>query len=272
MIPEVRELAAGAQQESDVYPAIHYLVRRLGDGHSGFFPPVANSAFRSGGAANPVPDVRVAGGDIGYIKMDGYGGAERSAMIRYSNTVHSRLLAAKPTVRCGWIVDIRGNGGGNMNPMLSALRPFLGEGKLGYFIFRSNRSDWSAKSSAEIFGMPRSSNELDDLGKAPVAVLTGPRTASSGEIVAIAFRGRARTRSFGMPTAGLSTSNQPFQLPGGSMLNLTTAIDADRNGVKFGHEVPPDERIEATADAESDAAMAAAMAWLRAESKCGAGK
>ena len=34
----------------------------------------------------------------------------------------------------GWIVDLRGNGGGNMWPMLAGIGPILGEGIAGYFI------------------------------------------------------------------------------------------------------------------------------------------
>ena len=71
-----REMAAGALTETDVYPAIAYLVRRLGDGHSGFFPPAVSNAVRTGGAENPIPDVRIVDGNIGYIRIDGYSGIE----------------------------------------------------------------------------------------------------------------------------------------------------------------------------------------------------
>lgn len=88
---------------------------------------------------------------------------------------------------------------------------------------------------------------LSPLVSAWVAVLTGPRTASSGEAVAIAFRGRPDTRSFGLPTAGLSTANGTFPLPDGSMLLLTAAVDADRTGRKYRDKVDPDETIGADA-------------------------
>src|SRR4051812_15802719 len=35
---------------------------------------------------------------------------------------------------CGWIVDIRGNRGGSMWPMLAGVGPILGEGLVGEFI------------------------------------------------------------------------------------------------------------------------------------------
>ena len=102
-----------------------------------------------------------------------------------------------------------------------------------------------------------------------VAVLTGPRTASSGEAVAISFKGRPRTRSFGQPTIGLSSANGTFPLPDGAMILLTTAIEADRTGKQYGEKVDPDEIVPAPAasappaNSIDDATMAAAIAWLR---------
>lgn len=267
-LAEVRELAAGAQRDEDVYPALQYLARRLGDNHSSFYPPVASSGIRSGGAANPIPDVRTVDNNVGYIRMAGYSGIERTAMMRYATAVHARLTATKPQVTCGWIVDLRGNTGGNMNPMLAGLRPFLGENALGYFVSPTSRSEWSARTASDYNNIPRHGRALDDLEKAPVAVLTGNRTASSGEIIAISFRGRQRTRSFGQPTGGYSTANAMFPLPGGSMMNVTTAIDADRNGVRFGHQIAPDVPVDSASGAGADAVQAAAIAWLRTESKC----
>ncbi|MGV9658891.1 S41 family peptidase [Streptomyces koyangensis] len=57
----------------------------------------------------------------------------------------------------------------------------------------------------------------------PVAVLTGPRTASAGEAVAIAFRERPDTRTFGDPTSGVPTANAPYPLSDGALVVLTTA-------------------------------------------------
>jgi C-terminal processing protease CtpA/Prc len=114
--------------------------------------------------------------------------------------------------------------------------------------------------------------DLAALEETPVAVLIGPLTASSGEAVAIAFRGRARTTSFGQPTAGLSSANEMFPLPDGAMIGLTTAVDVDRTGRRYGETVDPDEAVGAPAAATSasapvvsldDPTVAAAAGWLR---------
>ena len=82
-----------------------------------------------------------------------------------------------------------------------------------------------------------------DLSKIPVVVVTGAKTASSGEAVAVAFRGRPHTRSVGQPTLGVSTSNQMYPLPGGAGLNLTTARFVDRTGRAYGDALVPDETV-----------------------------
>ncbi len=105
------------------------------------------------------------------------------------------------------------------------------------------------------------------LESAWVAVLTGPNTASSGEAVTIAFRGRQNTRSFGLPTNGLSTANGTFPLPDGAMILLTTAIEVDRTGRRYGGKIDPDERQE-SASKDNDAAMTAATEWLKKAPGC----
>jgi len=98
-------------------------------------------------------------------------------------------------------------------------------------------------------------------------VLTGPRTASSGEAVTISFIGRPRTRLFGLPTAGLSTANATLPLPSGAMLVLTTAVEADRTGKRYGEKITPDEVIPAAASgAADDPQMERAVAWLKSQS------
>lgn len=91
----------------------------------------------------------------------------------------------------------------------------------------------------------QSSNTYDLKSQNPyVAILTDNITASSGEAVAIAFKGRDKTKSFGMPTFGVSTSNRSHTLSDGSRINLTESVFADRNKTKYGNSVPPDLSCE----------------------------
>jgi carboxyl-terminal processing protease len=266
--PEVRAAAAGASRTSDVYPAIKMLLARLGDNHSFFMPPVATSDFKSGGAQNPPAEVRSLPGGVGYISVPAYDGADPEAGKAYVRRVHEAIAATKASASCGWVVDLRKNGGGNMWPMLSGLRPLLGDGVLGSFEGRSGKSTkWTAIDPEFDVG-PLAA--LNDLEFAWVAVLTGPQTASSGEFVTIAFRGRPRTRSFGLPTAGLSTGNATFPLPDSSMILLTTVVGADRTGKRYGGKIEPDETIEGVQPTcpSDDPILDAAVRWLKQSPGC----
>jgi hypothetical protein len=89
-------------------------------------------------------------------------------------------------------------------------------------------------------------------------VLTDRAVVSSGEGVAIAFRGRLATRSFGMPTCGLSTGNTDFPLSDGAILVLTESVMADRLKRKYGDSIPPDEIVS-----DPKQAVERAVAWLQ---------
>jgi peptidase S41-like protein len=263
--PRVRLLAAGAKVSADTYPAIRYLLTSLNDRHSFLMPPAQNAAFTTGGADNPIPEVRVNPDGVGVITMQGYSGGDPAASKKYAEQLHGRLAASKETAACGWVLDLRPNTGGNMWPMLAGLKPFLGDAPLGTFESPDGSGPpWVAGRDLDV----TSPAALAALEHAWVAVITGPRTASSGEAVTISFKGRPRTRSFGQPTNGLSTANGDFPLPDGAMILLTTAIEVDRTGRRYGAKVDPDE-VQEAAGPNGDPAMSAASAWLKSASACG---
>jgi hypothetical protein len=264
---EARTLAGGAVETSDAYPAIRYLVARLGDPHSFVLPPAEN-AGRSAGENNPDPEVRSLDDRCGYLNMPGYFGTEPRAMRRYTKHLHRLIGHAVPGTACGWVLDLRQNQGGNIWPMLAALKPFLGAQNVGSFVDPAGTSSpWIAGAGVDV----EPAAAPMGLETAWVAVLTGPQTADSGEAVAIAFRGRPHTRSFGAPTAGLSTANETFPLPDKGAIVLTVGVDVDRNGRRYGDSIEPDERVESGREqpAGSDAVLAAAEAWLTRVGGCG---
>ena len=111
---------------------------------------------------------------------------------------------------------------------------------------------------------------LKGLETARVAVLTGPRTVGAGEAVTIAFRGRPQTRSFGQPTAGVSTATSTFPLSDGATILLTTSTMADRSGKRYGASVEPDELIAAGVEPKDgrDPTLSAAIRWLKQSPPC----
>ncbi|KRE96776.1 hypothetical protein ASG87_15750 [Frateuria sp. Soil773] len=256
--PRIRAMAKGAKQTTDVYPAIRALLAALGDHHSLFMEPGPSHRYEHQGRTSAPPVVALKPGGIGYIGMPGYSGTDPAASRAFVGTMVEAIGRIAPQVSHGWIVDLRQDSGGNMRPMLAGLRPLLGGRPVGAFRGSSGRLSPFGATDPMDDGLPTG----PDLQHAPVAVLTGPRTASSGEVVAVAFRGRPATRSFGQPTAGLSTGNAPVALPDGSTIFLTEAVDVDRNGRAYGGKLAPDEAVAETGDAGRDAPLAAAMAWL----------
>lgn len=97
-----------------------------------------------------------------------------------------------------------------------------------------------------------------DLPQCRIAVVIGPRTASSGEAVAVAFRARPEVRFFGQTTAGLATSNQGLPLPDGGALILTTGVMLDRAGAAYPQGISPEVLVPVDHEA-----IEAAAGWLR---------
>jgi carboxyl-terminal processing protease len=185
------------------------------------------------------------------------------------------LQAQKPD---GWIIDLRGNGGGNMWPMLAGIGAVLGEGDLGAFESpNGDREVWFYKAGKAGSHSAQGQDEMAAYVEQPplalpgvpwVAVLLDRGTASSGEAIAISFAGRPRERSFGEHTGGFSTSNQMYPLSDGAALFLCVAIEADRTGHRYPDGLDPDVKLPAPDSRpteEKDAVLQAAEDWIAAQ-------
>ncbi|MDI9275207.1 S41 family peptidase [Stenotrophomonas sp. PFBMAA-4] len=227
-------------------------------------------------AESPAVDARIGVLKVGPFVED----LQRSEQERhdarkaYALALQQRIVDLDDGTRCAWVVDAGSNGGGNMWPMLLGLLPLLrgtpdAQGALIGAFRSADGLQWWRQGEGEVRqdgtqGL-RSRQAAYRLraGSAPVAVLIGARTASSGEAVALAFRGQAGSRSFGQPSAGFSTGNRPVTLVDGTTLLLTHNVMADRNGQGDGAKLQPDETT-----ATGPATLAAAQAWLLAQPAC----
>lgn len=174
----------------------------------------------------------------------------------YTDTLATGL--AEPGV-CGVVVDLRGNSGGDMGPMVAGVAKLLPDGVLQTFVTGERRSEVRLTRGRVTGGgtsitAPRATPRLD----VPVAVLVDERTASSGEQTLIALRGREGVHVFGVPTAGYASVNQQIPLYTGATLQLTVGVTESHTGELLGETpIPPDT------DTRSGAAAAdAARAWL----------
>lgn len=260
--------AAGIMTIEETYPVIVSALDRIGDGHSFFREPISSAPP----AVGDEPSAALLG-DVGYLDVPAFSGGGTdgdSLALLYHDLIEGvDTVSAQP---CRWVVDLRGNTGGNMWPMIAGVGPILGEDTVGFFVDPDSifKSWVYADGEARINGEPvnAASPAYELVTPQPhVAVLTDSLTASSGEAVAVAFRGRAGARSFGHATWGLSTANAPFLLDDGAVIFLTVSTMVDRSGVVYGDAVPPDEMVvgEKTGDPQTDEVLEAALNWLSAQ-------
>ena len=198
---------------------------------------------------------------------------------KYADTLHDISAGLEASHPDGWVVDLRGNGGGNMYPMLAGIGFVLGEGTAGSFVLSegNTQSVWSYRSGkamvAEVVDAVVTKPPLTLTELPSVAVLIDSGTISSGEAIAVSFAGRPRARFFGTQTYGLASGNQMFRLADGAALFLNTTMDADRLGRKYPDGIEPDVSFPepTTIPGEaSDPALQAAEAWLSSLASGGA--
>ena len=193
----------------------------------------------------PIAELETLERGIVLIKLPPFSGNGEEG-IKYANTVLSIL----PDTLTGAIIDLRGNRGGNMYPMIAAVHRFLPNDIILQLRMRNHTMDINVD-----YVMKVAKVERQAAIHCPVALLTDGLTGSSGEAVLLCFRGMKNTRTFGAPTAGYASSNQPFKLPDGSQLVLTTGTDVARTGEEFCDDpIRPDVMTETPFEA--------AMEWL----------
>jgi hypothetical protein len=244
---KAHQAIAGATTPDQTYAAIRSTIQALGERHTQLFAP---RPPRPPGPAQPpvraLPQGRWVAQHVALLAMP--------SLLRdltnpaddgrpYRDAAATFIASAQAEGACGWIIDLRPHSGGDMWPGLLGLTALIGPGPHGAFIDAKGRQPWP-----KLPGPP----SLDS----PVAVLIGPRTGSSGEMIAIAFEGRPATRFFGAPTAGLTTANRPHVLSDGAVLTVTTSRVEDRDGRRYDGPIQPDLRVD------GDLAETSAVAWL----------
>lgn len=286
---------AALDSDSDGYRAAAGLAAAIGDRQTRFTDALTQR--RRGPEAPPIPPTRPSGrlldGAIGHLVLPGTSGPG-DATDSYVRTVWETLRDTPEA--CGWVVDLRGNPGGDAWVMVQGVGPLLGDGLVlraagpsgtwdlsvedGQLFFDGLAvKEWAEQpfepiSGAEelVVGLVGSSDHdrylIPDVdlpatvdGDVPVALLYDAGTASSAEIVAMAMRGRpGPLRSFGSSTAGVPLGVTGYELVDGSVLAVTTHILGDRTGTSYEDALEPDV---ATGSPLEDA-----QAWLGAQASC----
>jgi len=287
--------ATGAELTVDTYDAIRYALAALEDHHSSFHPTPAladlEAARKSPPPPSPAPAAQSSSPFTGRYEPEGllvtsagrtfalvvvtkcFSENDRQ-FVAYETKLQQIVAGLDKSHPAGWVVDLRGNVGGNMWPMLAGLGPLLGEGDhLGEFFTPDSHSTWKYRDgvAAEVENgkespYPAVAGPPYKLAGTPnVAVLVDRRTGSSGEAIAIAFRGRPATRFFGEHTEGVSTANDVVKLSDGADIWLTIGVDADRTGKQYLEGFDPDEAIQPAGNIlpdDQDPVLQGALRWL----------
>ena len=183
------------------------------------------------------------------IHLPAFAGDDENCL-RYARTI----LDSIPDTVKGVCIDLRGNHGGNMYPMIAAVHRFLPDDV--FLKFKMRRRCQSVMPINKEFVAKIVGIDIEPRINCPVAILTDDATASSGEAVLLSFRGLDNARVFGSPTAGYASANESIIFYNGSILALTVSCDIARTGEVFCEDpiVP---------DVETDSPEEDAMSWLK---------
>ncbi|MDY6065544.1 MAG: S41 family peptidase [Finegoldia sp.] len=150
----------------------------------------------------------------------------------------------------GVIVDLRGNTGGDMGPMLAGLSPIIEDGTVMYFKMGGSQTPVKLEDGANIGGgSPSKVNLKKKIRDIPIAVLTDEKTASSAEAILVILKGNENTKVFGKDSAGFVSANSTFNLTEDMTMVLTNSNYMDKNEKIYPEEpiapdVPSDNPIE----------------------------
>ena len=266
-----KRLADCPDSIQDVHQSLQMVLHSI-DKHS-FYWPVEQVQKWQNTSTDEQADIPLARGyaldeHYAYLWMPYLGSGDSVTQVLFADHLQRLIDSLDHPDLKGWVLDIRDNGGGNCWPMLAGIGPILGEGVCGYFkdedMYESWRyQDGKSYESEEVRTQVSITPYIPYLKNPPVAVLTGERTGSSGEIVAIAFKNRPDARIIGQKTAGFSTGNVNHTLSDGSMLFLAQSTYCDRKKEVYHHGLEPEIKISEAKTTSQDPALEAALKWLR---------
>lgn len=228
---------------------INKAAKVAGGKHSYLLPADKAQAREKRSNEEVSPTVTIREDGICIIHLPAFAGDDENCL-RYARTV---LDSISDTVK-GVCIDLRGNHGGNMYPMIAAVHRFLPDDIL--LKFKMRRRFRSVMPINKEFVANLVGVEIESRINCPVAILTDEETASSGEAVLLSFRGLDNARVFGSPTAGYASANESIILDNGSILALTVSCDIARTG-----EIFCDDPI--VPDVETESPEEDALLWLK---------
>ena len=250
---ECLKMIENAKSYDDTYDAIRKALS-VGGGKHSMLMTKSESQDTTESYDEVLPTVSI-DGNIAIIKLPDFLGTAEAGQ-KYAKVAEDFIHENRDKIK-GVVLDLRGNTGGDMGPMATAVSSLLPDGELVYYHYRSYDIPVTLKNGVvSNAGTGGKSLYPEEKLNVPVAILTDDMTASSGEALTLCFRGLENTRTFGAPTAGYTSVNMLYNMYDGAQMYLTVAFDKARTGEIF-KETP----IEP--DVATDSPLEAALEWLR---------
>lgn len=250
---ECLKMIENAESYEDTYPAIKKALSVCGGKHS-MLMTKSESQSTSDSYDEVLPTVSL-NGDIAVIKLPDFLGTAEAGR-KYAKVAEDFIHENRDKIK-GVVLDLRGNTGGDMGPMATAVSSLLPDGELMYYHYHSYDVPVTLKDGViSNAGTGGKSLYPEEKLNVSVAILTDGMTASSGEALTLCFRGLENVKTFGTPTAGYTSVNMLYSLYDGAQMYLTVAFDKARTG-----EIFKETSIEP--DVATDSPLEAALEWLR---------
>ena len=242
--------SADVKEYSDTIPILQKAIKVAGGKHS-FIEDIKNISDKGTNTyIKPKIDMEK---NILVLSIPEFTGNEKESQ-EYATILETALHTDKYK---GVIIDLRGNRGGDMNPMILGISSILPDGNLFSYIDRNNNCKSVDLENGEINsgGSAIKVTNTTKIKKIPIAVLIDKDTGSSGELTALCLKGLSNAKFFGSDSAGYTSANQEVHLYDGSIMQITSAFIKDRTG-KIYKNTPIEPDIYTTDEKGS------AMNWI----------
>lgn len=178
----------------------------------------------------------------------------------YVEAAHACLLAQPVGTR--WIIDFRAHAGGNSHATIEALAPLLPAGPLLTWVgAKGQRTQVMMTPAGLVTGdarlevlppVPSMARAIGARTGSSVLAWIGPGCASACEAAVVAISSRPDVRVVGLPTAGLTSSNDTVEVSPQYTLFLTADVMETTSGTPVAERVEP----QSLSDSDDSEAMA----------------
>ena len=265
-----------AETTADTYDSVRHMLVWLNDRHSSFLSSEEAEWFMNldtSAADNPAPESWLSEEGYAYLYIPQFASGDREVNNAYAQQLQQRVKALDASAPCAWVIDLRQNFGGNLFPMVAGLSGLIPDGEVSSLQFVDGRIETSLLKNGQFIDQGEVLTEVKEpltglSNPTPViAILIGPVTSSSGEMLALSFKGLPNVTYFGHETGGYTTGNSLFTLSDGSIILLTTSIFIDRTGQAYGGSFQPDIPLETIAGYPKTIPPTV-LEWLESKEAC----